>query len=78
MVSEALRIEHAGFVTTNGVHIDDFSISMHSGEIMGLVPIDGFGVDAIFELIQNNPQLNYGYVYMNDRLVNSWDTHPKR
>ena len=78
MVSEALRIEHAGFVMANGVHIDDFSISMHSGEIMGLVSIDGFGVDAIFELIQNNPQLNYGYVYMNDRLVNSWDKHSKK
>ena len=78
MTNEALRIEHAGFVTADGIGIDDFSMSMHSREIMGLVPIDGWGIDALFELIQNNPQLNYGYVYMNDRLVNSWDTRPKK
>lgn len=72
-VSETLRIEHAGFISTGGVKLDNFSMSMHKGEIMGLVPVDGYGIDALFELLQSNPPLHYGYVYMREKIVNSWD-----
>lgn len=78
MVRESLRIEHAGFVSSEGVRIDDLSMSVRRGEIMGLVPIDWFGIDALFELMQYNTPLHYGYVYMNERLVNSWDKGNKK
>lgn len=68
MREEVLRV--AG-VTLDG-QLEDFSLSIFAGEIMGLLPLNGHGLTALIELLQNNLPIEAGYVYYREELVNSW------
>ena len=55
--------------------LDNFSLSVWEGEILGLVPINNYGVEALFSLLAQNLPLRYGYIYFHEKLVNSWHRH---
>lgn len=42
------------------------------GEILGLVPVNNWGVEALFSLLTQNLPLRYGYIYFYEKTVNNW------
>jgi len=60
------------------VQLEDFSLSVLAGEIVGLFPFNSHGLTALLQLLQNNSPLNYGYVYYREKQVNAWHDNKKR
>lgn len=52
--------------------LDNFNLQIYEGEIMGLIPVNAHGKNAILKLLQNNLPLYDGYIYYGKELVNSW------
>lgn len=52
--------------------LENFSMTVWAGEIMGLVPVNHHGLNSLIKLLRQNVSLHYGYVYYNEKLVNHW------
>lgn len=72
MREEMLRMERVTYRNQGVTELDNFSMTILSGEIMGLVPVNNDGLDALFLLLKQNLPLHYGYVYYHEKLVNEW------
>lgn len=72
MRREVLRMHDVTLVDQGSVQLEDFSLSVFEGEIVGVLPLDGHGVSAMLDLLQNNRSLKSGYVYYREELVNCW------
>ena len=72
MKQEVLRLERVAY-RVDGINIlDNFSFHIARGEIVGLQPLDSDGLDALLDIIQNNPPLYFGFVYYMENCVNTW------
>ena len=76
MIREVLRMERVTYKEQGQICLDNFNITVQRGEIFGLVPVNYYGIDALFKLLVHNLPLHYGYVYYQERLVNQWQ-HPR-
>lgn len=72
MRREVLRMHDVTLEDQGSVQLEDFSLNVFEGEIVGLLPLDGHGVSAMLDLLQNNLALQSGYVYYREELVNCW------
>ena len=72
MKQEVLRIERASCMEKGVMQLDNFSLSIFSGEIIGLLPVNNHGLTALLRLLQHNIPLRSGYVYYREEQVNSW------
>ena len=72
MRKEALRMERVTYVEHGITLLDNFNFQIYAGEVMGLVPLDSTGTDVIVRLMQENAPLLYGYVYIQEELVNTY------
>lgn len=50
--------------------LDNFNFQVFQGEIMGLIPLDSFGLEEFISLLKENRPIFYGYVYIKEKLVN--------
>lgn len=57
--------------------LNNFNFQLFGGEIMGLVPLDSYGLDEFIDCVANNRQLLYGRVYIREKLVNTYAVHPR-
>lgn len=67
-----LRLSDVTLTVQGNVQLQDFSMNIFSGEIMGLLTMDGHGLTALIDLLQSNLPLDAGYVYYREEQVNSW------
>ncbi len=74
MRREVLRMERVSCLEQDVVQLEDFNLSIFSGEIMGLLPVNNHGLTALLKLLQYNTPLRYGYVYYREEQVNTWRT----
>lgn len=72
MKKEALRMERVTYEEHNVKLLDNFNFQVFSGEIMGLIPLDSLGMNAFISLLQSNKPLVYGYIYLQEELVNTF------
>ncbi len=72
MKKEALRMERVTYEEHNVKLLDNFNFQVFSGEIMGLIPLDSLGMNAFISLLQSNRPLVYGYIYLQEELVNTF------
>ena len=72
MKNEILRMEHVTTIRNEMTMLDNFSIHIFEGEIMGLVCINENGKESLIELISRNVPIHYGRVYFNESLVNNY------
>ena len=72
MREEILRMERVTYREQGVALLENFSMTIWAGEILGLVPINHLGLSALVRLLQQNLPLHYGYVYYKERLVNDW------
>ena len=54
MRKEVLRLERVTYRHDNTTILNNFSMSMMKGEIMGLQPLETYGLDEL--LTENNPR----------------------
>ena len=64
-------MERVTYISQDMKLLDNFNFQLFQGEIMGLMPMDSIGLDAFITLAQFNNPILYGYVYLNEQLVNS-------
>lgn len=72
MRKETLRMERVSYQEQGTMLLDSLSLHIFEGEILGLVPINSFGVAELTNVLCHNLPLHYGYVYYNERLINTW------
>ncbi len=72
MRQEILRMECVTTVQNEITQLDNFSLHIFQGEIMGLVCINSNGEESLIDLIQHNLPLHYGRMYFCDTLVNTY------
>ena len=76
MREEMLRMERVTYINQGVTGLDNFSMTIWAGEVLGLVPINNNGLKELFSLLKQNYPLHYGYVYYHEKLVNEW-SNPK-
>lgn len=72
MRSEVLRLDRVTQKDDGTVLLNNLSLHIFQNEIMGLICINSYGMDALLELICQNIPLHYGQVYFREQLVNSY------
>ena len=76
MREEMLRMERVTYMNQGITGLDNFSMTIWAGEILGLVPVNNAGMEALFTLLKQNLPLHYGYIYYHEKLINEW-SNPK-
>ena len=72
MKEEALRMDRVT-LTEQGIRLlDNFNFQIFKGEVMGLISLDSHGLDTLLTLLCENRPLYFGYVYLGEKLVNSY------
>ena len=56
----------------NTIIFRNMTFNILKGDIMGIIPMNSYGMDELLDVIVNNLPLYYGYVYYQDKCVNSW------
>ena len=72
MKKEIFRMERVTYKEAEVTRLEDFNLQIYEGEIMGMVPFNGYGMSAFLELLQTNIPIYDGYIYYNGELINSW------
>ena len=78
MRQEIFRMERVTYAEQGVRKLENFNIQIYVGEVMGLIPVNAHGKNAILKLLQNNLALFDGYIYYSGELVNSWRGAVKR
>lgn len=77
MKKEVLRMERVTYIAEGCKLLNNFNFQLFEGEVMGLVPLDPYGLDEFIECVQSNRQLLYGRVYIREKLVNTYEVKPR-
>ncbi len=72
MKEEVLRLDHVSRQVDGRQCLDDFTLQMYQGEILGLLGIDSLGQGELLEILTQNLPLDYGRIYFLEVLVNSY------
>ena len=78
MASEVLRLSRVTYRENDTAYLRDFDLDIRRGEVMGLLPLNLYGIPALMNVIENNPPLYYGSVYYMGEMVNSWRDMTRR
>lgn len=73
MREETLRIERVTLFEEEQIALDNLSLHIFSGEILGLICVNFRGQEALIRLIEQNIPVHYGFVYLHERLVNAYE-----
>ena len=55
MKQEVLRLEDVTYKKGNTIVFRNMMLNIMSGEIMGLIPINSYGLEELLDVIVNNP-----------------------
>ena len=72
MKREVLRIERVTREENGIVYLNDLSLWIGGGEILGMIATNQHGMDRLIELISDNVPIKYGQVYFEGELVNDY------
>lgn len=72
MREEALRIEQVTLFENEIPVLDNITLNLFEGEILGLICVNFRGQDALLRLIEQNVPIHYGFVYLHEQLVNAY------
>lgn len=72
MKQEKFGMRHVTYEENGNRLLEDFNLHIFSGEITGIAVRKGHGAAALLKLIQRNLPLEDGYIYLNEKMINSW------
>lgn len=78
MREEVLRMERVTYREQGVTQLENFSMTVWAGEILGLVPVNHYGLPALIKLLGQNLPLHYGYIYYHENLINHWGSRAHR
>lgn len=70
MKREILRLERVCLVDQSTHYLENFSLSIFEGEIMGLLALDGHGLSALIDLLKKNLPIQRGTIYYRGEQIN--------
>lgn len=73
MKEEIFRLERVTQIIDGVTLLDNFSMHIFRGEIMGLLCINAHGKEALIRLLCQNTPIHYGHVYFQENLVNNYE-----
>ena len=62
MRQEVLRMEQVTYVEKGITRLENFSMQIYEGEIMGFMPASGHGLSAFLKLLLVNHPLHDGFI----------------
>lgn len=77
MRQEVLRMEKVTYIEHGITKLEDFQLQIYKGEVMGLIPVNGHGMNDFLNLLKTNLPIERGYIYYGNELVNSWKESKK-
>lgn len=72
MKEEVLRLDRVTSLEQGVTALNHFCLNIFAGEIMGLIPVNGTGLQTLIRLLRQNLPIHYGYIYYREQLVNHW------
>jgi len=78
MKHERLALDRVSLVSGGSLVLDALSLSLYAGEVLGLLPVNSQGLDALVELIRDNSPLHYGFVRFDELPVNDYRQQQSR
>lgn len=72
MKREVLSLDRVTVEEDGATLLDGVSLRIFMGEALGLIPVNGWGLDRLVGLTRRNTPLRYGRVYYDEALVNSY------
>lgn len=66
MKKEIFRMINVITNSTEIANLDDMNLHIHQGEIIGLVPINGIGIEMLLETFSGSIPLQFGKIYINN------------
>ncbi len=72
MRQEIFRMERVTYTEQGIRKLENFNMQIYAGEVMGLIPVNAHGKNAVMKLLQHNLPIYDGYIYYSGELVNSW------
>lgn len=72
MKKELFRMERVTYQEYGVTLLENFYLHIDQGEIMGMLPVNAYGLNGFLKLLQTNAPLYDGYVYYAGEMVNSW------
>ena len=65
MKKEILRMERVTYKEEETTYLKDFELNVCSGELVGLLPVNAYGLPQLLSVLRENPLLYAGYMYYN-------------
>ena len=72
MKKEVLRMQRVTYVENDITILDNLNLQIYAGEVMGLLPLDSFGLNKMLELMQKNLPILYGQIYIRAEVYLGW------
>lgn len=72
MSEEVLRLDRVTYIQHGVKELNHFSLRIFAGESMGLIPLNGIGLQVLMKLLRQNGPIHYGYVHYRQKPVNQW------
>lgn len=73
MREEILRLERVTCREQGVVQLENFTLQIFRGEIMGLLAINSHGLNTLLRLLCRKLPLERGYIYYRERQINAWE-----
>ncbi|HHY41474.1 MAG TPA: sugar ABC transporter ATP-binding protein [Thermoanaerobacterales bacterium] len=73
MKQEIFRLERVTQIIDGVTVLDNFSMHIFKGEIMGLLCLNDHGKEALIKLFCQNVPIHYGHVYLEENMVNNYE-----
>ncbi|MFI3313519.1 MAG: sugar ABC transporter ATP-binding protein [Eubacteriales bacterium] len=78
MRKEVFRMERVTYKELDIKKLDYCNLHIFEGEILGFLPVNSYGLSHFIKILKTNLPLYDGYIYLNDRQVNSWKQSNKQ
>lgn len=72
MRKEVFRMERVTYRENGIIALEDFNLNIWEGEIVGLIPVNSYGLNSFLQLLTENHPLEDGYIYYGETMINSW------
>lgn len=72
MKTEVFRMERVTYCENETRRLNNLDLQVFSGEILGVLPLNSYGLPELLEVIRKNPPLEFGFVFLKEKCVNNW------
>lgn len=72
MKTEVFRMERVTYCENETRKLNNLDLQVFGGEILGILPLNSYGLPELLEVIRKNPPLEFGFVFLKEKCVSNW------